>query len=507
MPHRILFIVEGLGLSSTWPGNALLAARPRTFFNLFNHHSRHILQTCPAGDRHLSGLADPNFTLAAIGRGVSGKSNQDRLDELILSHTFYDNPTLTDAILWTKRHFSSLHTITTLSEDNIFGKPDHLEAIIQLAKQKSIDRLYLHLILSQNKPDRAGLLKQVAITQKILEKKGLGEIATISGQNYFKTASSERFVDTLCGRGLRALSIEQVLARAEKNNQNLSDLSPAYLINNHTPVGILRDFDSLLFTDSAPLILKQLIFSLAAGRRRHTAKSLLITTFFPLPLLSKSKAGFAFDDKISENLISILTENGFRVAIISEGNRLPTLRQYLFPGASPDELFVPTTADSRRYISNAAGIIDEIARKFVEAAESKKYDFVILDLPYLVNLAQSANFATLVRAVQIVDEFMGKLVKFCRKQNSEIFITANAGKVEALPNEDRRWLNLATTNPVPFIFVDPKLPEARPIDINLQLPVSELIRLRHSLADITPTILARFGLPVPDAMTGRPLLF
>ena len=101
--------------------------------------------------------------------------------------------------------------------------------------------------------------------------------------------------------------------------------------------------------------------------------------------------------------------------------------------------------------------------------------------------------AAAVKAVETVDECVGRAVEALKEVNGQMFICADHGNAEQLVDyETGEPFTAHTTNPVPFILVnaDPKY--------NL--------KEGGCLADIIPTLIELMGMEKPEEMTGESLL-
>ena len=130
----------------------------------------------------------------------------------------------------------------------------------------------------------------------------------------------------------------------------------------------------------------------------------------------------------------------------------------------------------------------EVTDKVVEAIESGKYDFIILNYANCDMVGHTGVFPAVVKAVETVDTCVGRFVDAIRKVGGEVCITADHGNADKMMDYDNgQPFTKHTTNPVPFIVVSDRVKEVKD----------------GALCDIAPTLLTLAGIDVPKDMTGK----
>jgi len=98
-----------------------------------------------------------------------------------------------------------------------------------------------------------------------------------------------------------------------------------------------------------------------------------------------------------------------------------------------------------------------------------------------------------IKAMEVVDECIGRLVEFVIGKGGALVITADHGNTEEMIDEQTGNVDTKhSTNPVPLIVAKAGL-DPRELSFGI-------------LADVAPTILGLLGIPKPPEMTGRNLL-
>ena len=149
----------------------------------------------------------------------------------------------------------------------------------------------------------------------------------------------------------------------------------------------------------------------------------------------------------------------------------------------------------------------EITDRVIKEMQENNFDFIVMNFANSDMVGHTGDFDATVKAVETVDECVGKIVEETLSREGKVFITADHGNAEELKNLRTGDINKEhSTNPVPFYMISKEL-EGQPSiagevpngDLSLMSPVG-------MLADIAPTILTVMGIEVPPEMAGQPLL-
>ena len=133
----------------------------------------------------------------------------------------------------------------------------------------------------------------------------------------------------------------------------------------------------------------------------------------------------------------------------------------------------------------------EVTQKVVGAIQSGKYDCIILNFANPDMVGHTGNLEAAIKAIETIDECVGKVVEAVEAQKGVLIITADHGNAEQMIDYKTGEPHTAhTTNPVPLILVG-----------------KETAKLREGrLADLAPTMLDIMGLEKPEEMTGESLI-
>jgi 2,3-bisphosphoglycerate-independent phosphoglycerate mutase len=164
------------------------------------------------------------------------------------------------------------------------------------------------------------------------------------------------------------------------------------------------------------------------------------------------------------------------------------------PFAGEERIMIPPPKEVATYDHKpemaAAGVADAV----VKAVETGSFDFIVVNFANPDMVGHTGVLPAAITAVEVVDQGIGRIADAVRKQGGALFITADHGNCELMIDPKTGEPHTAhTLNPVPFIYVN-------------DADASAKIRSGGRICDVAPTMLELMGLPIPGAMTGKPLL-
>jgi 2,3-bisphosphoglycerate-independent phosphoglycerate mutase len=133
----------------------------------------------------------------------------------------------------------------------------------------------------------------------------------------------------------------------------------------------------------------------------------------------------------------------------------------------------------------------EVTAKLVDAIKSGKYQAIVCNYANGDMVGHTGNLDAATRAIEVLDECIGRVVEAMRDAGGETLITADHGNAETMLDTTTNQVHTAhTTNLVPLVYVGRKATMAQ----------------GGALQDVSPTLLRMMGLPQPPEMTGKPLI-
>ncbi|HLD58828.1 MAG TPA: 2,3-bisphosphoglycerate-independent phosphoglycerate mutase [archaeon] len=506
----ILIIRDGWGYSEEVKGNAVKAAKVPNNDYYEKNFPMTILQCMgnavglPEGTQ---GGSEPGHLTMGAGRIVW--QPLEFINREIRSKEFFKNPALMIAINNCKKNNSALHLMGLFSDEGIHGMTAHLYALLELAKKNKIEKVFVHPFLDGRDVPEKSAKKYFEEFEKESKKIGVGKIATINGRyyamdrdkNYERTEKAYRLL--VFGEGIKETdtlkAIENAYARGDKTDYYVQ---PIVIVDSSgKPIATIKDRDSVIFWNFRSDRTRQLTYALTNKdfNEFDRGKKLDIAFVCMSRYDEALDLPFAFEpQKVTKNLGQILSENGLKQLRIAETEKYAHVTfffnsQLEEPFEGEDRILVPSPKVPS-YDEKPEMSAFEITEKLLPEIEKQKYDFIAINFANGDLVGHSAKFEAGIKACEVVDECLGKIVSLALEKGYSCMITGDHGNIETMfyPNGEPKPSH--GTNPVPFILIsnDAKLKKAK--------------MQKGGLSDVAPTILEVMGLPKPKEMTGHSLI-
>ncbi len=498
----LLMILDGYGLSKGKEGNAIAAAKTPNLNKLFSSYPHSILDASglsvglPEGQMGNSEVGHLN-----IGAGRIVYQDLTRITKSIRDGDFFRNEVLLEALKNVKNHDSSLHLMGLLSDGGVHSHINHLYALLELAKKQGIKNVFGHAFLDGRDVPPKSALTYIKDAEKKMKKLG-GEFATVMGRYYAMDRDKrwervEKAYEAMTsGRGIAAENVSLAVENAYSRGETDEFVTPTVIIKEGKPAAQISDKDSVIFfnfrSDRAREITRTFIYPEFAEFKRNSYPH---THFVCLTQYDETfKVPVAFPPESLKNILTdVLSWHNLRQLRIAETEKYAHVTFFFnggreTPVKGEDRLLVPSpkvaTYDLQPEMS-AYLVTDEV----VKALASGKYDVIILNYANLDMVGHTGVFDAAVKAVETIDECIGRVFGAVNKAGGLLIITADHGNAEQMVDEKGGIHTAHTCDPVPFLFC------------------RKGVRLKDGiLADIAPTLLGVLGIEKPGEMTGRSLI-
>jgi 2,3-bisphosphoglycerate-independent phosphoglycerate mutase len=509
MPKKplLLMILDGWGINTSPENNAIAQAKTPNMTRLCADY--------PCTDIGTSGMSvglpDGQMGNSEVGHlniGAGRIVYQDltRISKAIDDGDFYTNPVLLDCIARTKAAGGRLHLAGLLSDGGVHSHNTHLYALLELARREGIRDVFVHCLLDgRDTPPKSGA-DYLAQLEEEIARIGTGRIATVIGRYYAMDRDNrwervEKAYNAIaCGEGVPASSAAKAIDRSYREGVTDEFVLPTVIADGEGPVGRLSDGDGFIFfnfrSDRAREITLTLTDPDFSGFERlewpRLASYVCMTTYdetFNLPV--------AFGPEALNNILGeVLGKAGLTQLRIAETEKYAHVT-FFFNGGSEvpfpheERVLIPSPKDVPTYDlkpeMSAYLVTDELLKRLDE----DKYDVIVLNFANADMVGHTGILAAAVRAIEAVDDCVGRLVEKVRSKGGQVIITADHGNAETMVDENVGPHTAHTTDRVPLVLMDDSRKGAK---------------LRPGiLADIAPTMLEILGLPQPVEMTGKSL--
>ena len=503
----VLMVLDGYGLNERTEGNAIALANTPVMDKL--------MKECPFVKGNASGLfvglPDGQMGNSEVGHMNIGAGRiiyQDltRITKDIEDGTFYDNKVLLQAMENCKKNDSDLHLFGLLSDGGVHSHITHIYGILEMAKKNGISKVFVHAFLDGRDTPPASGKSYVETLQNKMNEIGVGKIASLSGRYY--AMDRDNNWDRVC-KAYRSLTVgegvmaeDAVKAMQDSYDAGITDefVLPTVITENGKPLSLVKENDSVIFFNFRPDRAREMTRAFCDDKFTGFERTFIPLTFVCFKNYDESIPNklVAFEkENITNTLGEYLAKNGKKQLRLAETEKYAHVTFFFNggveePNVDEARLLVNSPKDVATYDLKPEMSAPEVGMDLVEAIKSDKYDVIIINFANPDMVGHTGVIPAAIKAVEKIDELVGKAVDAVKEMDGALFICADHGNAEKMIDYETGNPHTAhTTNPVPFILVN--------------VPGYEL-REGGCLADIAPTLLEIMGLPQPSEMTGKSLL-
>jgi len=504
----VLMILDGYGLNEITEANAIAEANKPNLDRIMKEY--------PFVKGYASGMAVGlpegqmgNSEVGHINMGAGRIVYQEltRVTKEIKDGDFFKNAALLSAIDSCKRNGSDLHLFGLLSDGGVHSHTTHLYALLQLAKNQNLNNVYVHAFLDgrDTAPTSGkGFIEKLGEQMTII---GAGKIATVMGRYYAMDRDNrwdrveKAYRAMVLGEGETATSGILAVQNSYDNEKYDEFVLPTVVMEDGKPVATIKDKDSVIF------------FNFRPDRAREISRAFCNDDFVSFERAKRLDLTYVcfseYDITIPHKLVAfhkVALNNTFGQFLAASHKtqlRLAETEKYahvtFFFNAGVE---VPNPGEERILVNSPrVATYDlqpemsafQVSDHLVEAIKSLKYDVIIVNFANPDMVGHTGIEAAAIKAIEVVDQCVGKAVEALLSVDGQMFICADHGNAEQLVDyTTHEPFTAHTTNPVPFILVN--------YDKDYTLEEN------GCLADIIPTMIDMMDMVKPDEMTGKSLL-
>ena len=511
MSHRpvVLMILDGYGLNDNPEANAVAMAKTPVMDKLMAEY--------PFKKGYASGMSvglpDGQMGNSEVGHMNMGAGRivyqeLTRITKEIQDGEFFENPEILMAINNCKVRGSDLHLFGLLSDGGVHSHNTHLYALLEMAKRNGLDRVYVDCFLDgRDTPPRSGINFLADLEEKMKEI-GVGKIAMISGRYYAMDRDNnydrvQIAYDAMTkGEGLKAASSAEAIQGSYDRDESDEFVKPTVITEDGKPVSLIKDGDSVIFFNFRPDRAREITHCFCDNDftmfDRGPRKKVFYVCFKDYdPEIPNKEIAFKKVD-VTNTFGEWLAAQGMKQARIAETEKYAHVTFFFNggveePNENEDRILVRSPKDVPTYDLKPEMSAYGVLEKLIGAIESDKYDAIVINFANPDMVGHTGVLPAAIKAVEVVDECVGKAIEAVKKAGGVVFICADHGNCEQMINYETGAPHTAhTTNPVPFILVN--------YDEDYTLAEGGV------LADIVPTLIQVMGKEQPVEMTGKSLL-
>ena len=502
-----LIIMDGFGYSKEKDGNAVFSAKTPELDRISSEYPGTLMRASgldvglPDGQMGNSEVGHTN-----IGAGRIVYQDLTRVTKSIDDGDFFENEVLCHAMDNAKEN--ALHIMGLLSDGGVHSHIYHLKALLKMAKEKGVEKVYVHAFTDGRDTDPRSAVGYAKETLETMKEVGAGEFASVSGRYYAMDRDKrwERielaYNAMVKGEGNTSECIIDAIEKSYADDVNDEFIVPTVITKEGKPVATIKENDSVVFFNFRPDRARQITRAIAVddfdGFKRDFFKTYFVCLTEYDAAIEKHVNVAYKPETLVNTLGEYLANNGKNQLRAAETEKYAHVTFFFNggveePNKNEDRLLIPSpkvaTYDLQPEMS-----ANELLSKTIAKIEEDKYDFIAINFANPDMVGHTGSIEATVKAVETVDNCVGKLVDKILEKGGSAIITADHGNAELMTDpETGKTVTAHSTNPVPYIVVGEEDKNAKLMD-------------GGRLSDIAPTVLDMLHMEQPEEMTGHSLI-
>lgn len=503
----LLVILDGFGYREACDHNAICQARKphwNFFWNTYPHGTIDASEKwvgLPAAQMGNSEVGHLN-----IGAGRVVYQDYTRIEAAIADGEFYQNPVLKQAVATARDAQAAVHVLGLLSPGGVHSHEAQIGAMVEMAAKAGVSRVYVHAFLDgRDTPPKSALASLEWMSKRCAQFEG-ARIASIVGR-YYAMDRDQRWervqpaydLITSGRAAYQARDAASALAQAYERGESDEFVAATAIVPAGEQPVAMRDGDTVIF------------MNFRADRARQMTRALTDADFKGFARASVPRLGYfctltsyGADFKVPAAFPPQNISNGFGEYIANEGLKQLRIAEtekyahvtYFFNGGTEapyhgeERVLIPSPKVATYDLKPEMSAF-EVTDRLVEAIGSRRFDAIVCNYANGDMVGHTGNLAAATRAIEVLDECLGRVIRAMQDCGGEVLITADHGNAELMHDETTHQAHTAhTLNVVPLLYIGRK---AR-------------IANGGALQDVAPTLLSMMGLAQPPEMTGKSLI-
>lgn len=496
-----LIIMDGYGINKNTEGNAIAAAKKPRLDEFFAKYPTTQLSASgldvglPDGQMGNSEVGHTNIGAGRVVYQMLVKISKDITDGKI-----NDIKALSDAMDKAKANGKALHLMGLLSNGGVHSHNEHLYGLLRMAKKKGLDKVYVHTFLDgRDVPPTSGA-DFMAELQHEIDEIGVGSIATIMGRFYAMDRDNawDR-VEKAYNAIVKGEGVQETDAVTAVKNSYANDITDEFVVPTVVDKnGMVHEGDSVIFFNFRPDRARQITRTFVDPEFTGFSR-----TYFPVNFVCMTQydetmpnVSVAYPPESLEMTFGeYISKKGLTQLRIAETQKYAHVTFFFNGGEEKqfegEERILVKSPDVETFDMKPEMSAYEVTDAVVDAINSDKFDVIILNYANCDMVGHTGIMEAAIKAVEAVDECVGKTVDAILAKGGHAIITADHGNADCLIDPvTKAPFTAHTTNPVPMALIGAG---------NVKLKMGRL-------CDLCPTMLDLMGLPKPEQMTGVSLI-
>ena len=447
----VLMILDGYGLNEKTAGNAVAEGKTPVMDRL--------MAECPFVKGNASGMAVGlpdgqmgNSEVGHLNMGAGRIVYQDltKITKAIQDGDFFENKALLAACENAKDNDSALHMYGLVSDGGVHSHNTHIYGLLELAKRQGLKKVYVHCFLDGRDTPPASGKEYVEELVAKMEEIGVGEVATVMGRYYAMDRDNrwerveKAYRAMVYGEGETAAGGPEGIQASYDKGTTDEFVLPTVVMKDGAPVATIKDNDSIIFfnfrPDRAREITRTFCDDSFTGFDRGGRVKTTYVCFTEYDVTIPNKQVAFVKEEITNTFGEFLARKGLKQARIAETEKYAHVTFFFNggveePNEGEDRILVNSpkvaTYDLKPEMSAY-----EVCAKLTGAIRSGEYDVVIINFANPDMVGHTGVEAAAIKAIEAVDECVGKAVDAVKEVGGQMFICADHGNAEQLIDEE-----------------------------------------------------------------------
>ena len=459
-----LIIMDGYGINQNTEGNAIVAAK--------KPHLDKLLAEYPHSQLSASGL-DVGLPDGQMGNSEVGHTNIGagrivyqmlvKISKDINDGKIYENKALSDAMDAAKANGKSLHLMGLLSNGGVHSHNEHLYGLLKMAKKKGIENVYVHTFLDgRDVPPTSGA-EFMAELEKEIKEIGVGSVATIMGRFYAMDRDNawdrveKAYKAMVDGEGIQETDAVTAVKNSYANDVTDEFVIPTVVDKN----GMIKEGDSVIFFNFRPDRARQITRTFVDPDFTGFERKYFPVNFVCMTQYDESMPNVTVaypPETLEMTFGEYISKKGLTQLRIAETQKYAHVTFFFNGGEEKqfegEERILIKSPDVETFDMKPEMSAYEVTDAVVDAINSDKFDVIILNYANCDMVGHTGIMEAAVKAVEAVDECVGRMVDAILAKGGQAIITADHGNADCLIDPvTKAPFTAHTTNPVPMILV------------------------------------------------------
>ncbi|SMB85389.1 phosphoglycerate mutase [Desulfonispora thiosulfatigenes DSM 11270] len=507
-----LIVLDGWGLSECDDpnSNAISRAKKPNFDSIWNKYPHANLKASgenvglPDGQMGNSEVGHLN-----IGAGRVVYQELTRINKAVREKTLASNPVLKEALEKCKNENKPLHLLGLLSDGGVHSHIQHLFALLDIASEMGINDIFIHAFLDGRDVSPTSSITYIEQLEDKLQELGRGKIATIMGRYYAMDRDNRwdrvelAYKAMVLGEGDKAPLAKSAIEQSYDKKIIDEFIKPTVIVDQKgESIAQIKQDDVVVFynfrADRAREISRVFVdkdFTYFKRSESCTNIHYVCMTQYDKDI----KAPVIFSPQNLKNTLGeVLSAEGIKQLRIAETEKYAHVTFFFNggvedPNPGEERVLIPSPKVAT-YNLQPEMSAELVTQKLIEEINTEKYGFILLNFANPDMVGHTGDIEATVKAIETVDNCLGKVLTAMEKVKGKILITADHGNAESMFDpETGKPITAHTCNLVPFILVAEELKSIK-------------LKETGSLQDIAPTVLNLLNIEKPAEMTGNSLV-